>query len=547
VYIIVACNAYASMNTDLTMSAEPSRQPAPTPQKHDHGKPLVLLILDGWGWREAASDNAISEGDTPNWDRLLATAPHSLLQTSGAAVGLPDGQMGNSEVGHFNIGAGRLVMQELQRINQALHDGVLLQHAALRAAVQQCAENQATVHVVGLLSAGGVHSHEDHLLTLLPQLQQLGAHNIAVHAITDGRDCPPRSALPSMHKLEQALAQLEHARLASVSGRFYAMDRDQRWERTEQAWQAIVTAQSERHCASGHAAIEQAYALNENDEFITPTVIADGCPIEDGDMVLCYNFRGDRMRQLASALAEPGFKHCCQPQPRLCRLVTFTSYREDLPALVLFPPQQLQDLFGAVIARAGMRQLRLAETEKYAHVTFFFNGGSDQPFPGEDRILVPSPKVRTYDLQPEMSAAEVGRHLTTAIHDRIYDVIICNVANPDMVGHTGHFAAALQAVAAVDHLLGEVLQAIAAVKGQLLVTADHGNIEQMLATDGAQQYTSHTVNPVPLVYAGPQALQLQNGALCDVAPTMLALLGLEQPAAMTGHSLVSPLRNLASA
>ena len=529
------------------MSAELADQPL---QKRPRGikhKPLLLLILDGWGWREPAADNAISQGNTPNWDRLLATAPHSLLQTSGAAVGLPDGQMGNSEVGHFNIGAGRVVMQELQRINQALDTGSLLQHDELRQAIQKTAGNNASVHVIGLLSPGGVHSHEDHLLALLPQLQQLGADKLAVHAITDGRDCAPRSAMPSMRKLEQALAQLDHARLASVSGRFYAMDRDQRWERTEQAWQTMVQAQSDLRCGSGVEAIEHAYARDEGDEFISPTLIADGCPIADGDLVLCFNFRGDRMRQLASALAEPGFKQCCQPQPKLSRLVTFTSYRDDLPALVLFPPQQLEHLFGAVIADAGLRQLRLAETEKYAHVTFFFNGGSDQPFSGEDRILVPSPKVRTYDLQPEMSAAEVRQHLTAAIRTGQHDVIICNIANPDMVGHTGNFAAALQAVATVDDLLGEVLQVIAESGGQLLLTADHGNIEQMLATDGDQQYTSHTINPVPLVYVGPQALQLQNGALCDVAPTMLALLGLAQPAAMTGHSLISVQRSAARA
>jgi len=521
------------------MSAELADQPLQKTHRGIRHKPLVLLILDGWGWREPAADNAISQGNTPNWDRLLATAPHSLLQTSGAAVGLPDGQMGNSEVGHFNIGAGRVVMQELQRINQALDTGSLLQNDELRQAIQQTAGSNASVHVIGLLSPGGVHSHEDHLLALLPQLQQLGADKLAVHAITDGRDCPPRSAMPSMRKLEQALAQLDHARLASVSGRFYAMDRDQRWERTEQAWQAMVQAQSDVRCGSGVEAIEQAYARDEGDEFISPTLIAGGCPIADGDLVLCFNFRGDRMRQLASALAEPGFKQCCQPQPRLSRLVTFTSYRDDLPALVLFPPQQLEHLFGAVIAEAGLRQLRLAETEKYAHVTFFFNGGSDQPFPGEDRLLVPSPKVRTYDLQPEMSAAEVRQHLTAAIRSGQHDVIICNIANPDMVGHTGQFAAALQAVATVDDLLGAVVEAIDEAGGQLLITADHGNIEQMLATDGGQQYTSHTVNPVPLVYVGPQALQLHDGALCDLAPTMLALLDLAQPAAMTGHSLVS--------
>jgi len=320
------------------MSAELADQPLQKPHRGIRHKPLVLLILDGWGWREPAADNAISQGNTPNWDRLLATAPHSLLQTSGAAVGLPDGQMGNSEVGHFNIGAGRVVRQELQRINQALDTGSLMQHDELREAIQKTAGNNASVHVIGLLSPGGVHSHEDHLLALLPQLQQLGADKLAVHAITDGRDCAPRSAMPSMRNLEQALAQLDHARLASVSGRFYAMDRDQRWERTEQAWQAMVQAQSDKRCGSGVEAIEQAYARDEGDEFISPTLVAGGCPIADGDLVLCFNFRGDRMRQLASALAEPGCKQCCQPQPRLSRLVTFTSYRDDLPALVLSSP-----------------------------------------------------------------------------------------------------------------------------------------------------------------------------------------------------------------
>lgn len=515
------------------MSTDPTQHPS-----DQSTQPLVLLILDGWGWREPAPDNAISCASTPNWDRLLASAPHNLLQTSGPAVGLPAAQMGNSEVGHLNIGAGRVVAQELQRISSALQHGELLDHAQLRASVQQCSKQQGTVHVIGLLSPGGVHSHEDHLLALLPQLRQLGATRVAVHAITDGRDTPPRSALASMQRLQQQLDDSGDARLASVAGRFYAMDRDQRWERIEQAWQAMVCASAKHHANTGIEAIEQAYARDENDEFIVPTVIANGSKIVDGDVVICCNFRADRMRQLASALVQQDFQACCQPQPHLQQLITFTSYREDLPALVLFPQQPLTHLLGELLAAANLRQLRLAETEKFAHVTYFFNGGRDQPFPGEDRILVASPKVRTYDLQPQMSAPEVADKLTHAIRSGDYDVIICNIANPDMVGHTGNFAAALQAVSAVDTLLGQAVAAVREVNGQMLITADHGNIEQMLANDGAQKFTSHTLNPVPLVYVGAQAVQLDAGALCDIAPTMLALLGLPQPEQMTGHNLL---------
>ncbi len=505
----------------------------------DH-QPLVLLILDGWGHREAAPDNAISTGHTPNWDHLWASCPHSLLQTSGEAVGLPDGQMGNSEVGHLNIGAGRIVYQELTRIGKAIEDGSFATNPALLGAIGKARDNGGCVHIMGLLSPGGVHSHEDHLLATLELALQQGAPEVAVHAFLDGRDMPPRSAKPSIARLEAAVDGQEKARIASVTGRYYAMDRDKRWARTHQAWNAIVEAESEHHCDSASEALQQAYERGEDDEFALPTVIGDGRRVEDGDVVIFINFRADRARQLTSAFVTPGFDGFQARRPKLATMVSMTHYQDELDTDVAFGPVTHERLLGAELAAAGFRQLRIAETEKYAHVTYFFNGGKEQVFEGEERKLIPSPDVATYDLQPEMSAPKLTDDLVAAIDSGDYQVIICNVANPDMVGHSGVFEAAVKAVEAVDILLGQVDTAVRRAGGEMLVTADHGNVEQMTDPVNNQPHTAHTTNPVPFLYVGPrQVTMLDQGSLRDIAPTMLALLGLEAPDAMTGQPLVN--------
>ncbi len=502
-------------------------------------RPLTLLILDGWGHRAPAPDNAISQADTPNWDDLWARCPHGLLETSGAAVGLPDGQMGNSEVGHMNLGAGRIVYQELTRIGKAIEDGSFAANPALNEALRLAADSGACVHILGLLSPGGVHSHESHLLATLRLALQRGAAKVAVHAFLDGRDTPPRSAAPSLKALAAALAEDARAELASVSGRYFAMDRDQRWDRVERAWRAIVDAEADHHADDGAAALAAAYARGEDDEFVQPTVIGRGRAVADGDVVLFINFRADRARQLTQAFVGRDFDGFAARRPELAAMVTMTHYQDGLPCRVAFPPERLQRLLGEVLADAGLRQLRIAETEKYAHVTYFFNGGEETVFNGEDRRLIPSPKVKTYDLQPEMSVFELGAQLIAAFEQGRYDVIIANVANPDMVGHTGSFAAAVAAVEAVDGLLGQLDEANRRVGGELLITADHGNVEQMTDPESGQAHTAHTTNPVPLVYLGPrQASLAERGSLRDIAPTMLAMLGLEKPSEMSGKSLI---------
>jgi 2,3-bisphosphoglycerate-independent phosphoglycerate mutase len=501
--------------------------------------PLTLLILDGWGHREPAPDNAISTADTPNWDKLWSTCPHALLQTSGEAVGLPEGQMGNSEVGHMNIGSGRIVYQELTRIGKAIDDDEFARNPALNEALTRARETGACVHIMGLLSPGGVHSHEDHLIATLELASRAGAGSIAVHAFLDGRDTPPRSAASSIKRLEETVANLEQARIASICGRYYAMDRDQRWERTEKAWQALVDAQAEHSERTASGALQAAYDRDENDEFVQPTLIDGGRRIDDGDVVIFINFRADRARQLTRAFVEPGFAGFSARRPKLAAMVTMTQYLEDLPCLVAFAPTRLEQLFGQVLSDHGLKQLRIAETEKYAHVTYFFNGGEETVFPGEERIMVPSPKVKTYDLQPEMSAPELTARLVEAIEGEHFDVIIANVANPDMVGHSGIFDAAVEAVQAVDRLLGAVVKAIENTGGELLVTADHGNVEQMSDPDTGQSHTAHTTNDVPLVYLGPRRADMEpSGSLRDIAPTMLALLDIKAPSEMSGKPLI---------
>lgn len=498
--------------------------------------PLVLLILDGWGLRRDAPDNAIAAGSTPNWDRLWHDRPHSLLQTSGEAVGLPAGQMGNSEVGHMNIGAGRIVYQELTRITRAIADGEFENNPALNETI--AAAEDGTVHVMGLLSDGGVHSHEDHFLATIELAAARHAGTIAVHAFLDGRDTPPRSARASIERLQARVDALDDVRIASVGGRYWAMDRDQRWDRIRRAWNGIVHARADFSASSALEALEAAYARGENDEFVQPTVINDGVRVRDGDSAIFINFRADRARQLSRALVDRDFDAFEGERPKLAALATMTRYETGLDAKVAFPPTRMNHLLGEELSDAGLSQLRIAETEKYAHVTYFFNGGREQVFDGEDRRLIPSPDVATYDLQPEMSAPALARELVAAIGSGNWPVIICNVANPDMVGHSGVFDAAVDAVEAVDRLLGEVAAAVADADGEMLVTADHGNVEQMTDPETGQPHTAHTVNPVPLVFVGRSARMDDRGSLRDIAPTMLDLLGLDIPAEMTGRALV---------
>ena len=511
------------------------------PEAVSRPKPVVLLILDGWGYREDPRDNALALADIPNWRRLWAERPHTLIHTEGRHVGLPDGQMGNSEVGHMNLGAGRIVYQDLTRVDAAIEDGSFFANAALVGACEAAKAEGRTLHVMGLLSPGGVHSHETHIFAMLELAARLGVPRVAVHAFLDGRDTPPRSAHSSVAALEALCDKLGNARIASVSGRYFAMDRDARWDRVEAAWKAMVDADSAQHADSALAALDAAYARGENDEFVLPTVIGAGAKIVDGDAVVFMNFRADRARQLTAAFVQPGFDGFAARRPVLSDFVCLTEYDAKLPVTLAYPPDNLPNTLGEVLAANGLTQLRIAETEKYAHVTFFFSGGREDLYEGEGRTLIPSPKVATYDLQPEMSCPELTDKLVAAIRTQAYDVIICNIANPDMVGHTGLLEAAVKAAEAVDVAVGEVAAAVEAVGGALLVTADHGNLEMMRDPDTGQPHTAHTVGPVPLIYVGTRhdARLRDGGALRDVAPTMLALLGIEQPAEMSGKSLLA--------
>ncbi|MBS0569633.1 MAG: 2,3-bisphosphoglycerate-independent phosphoglycerate mutase [Proteobacteria bacterium] len=500
-------------------------------------KPVLLLILDGWGHRVERENNAIAQANAPNWRRLLATCPHTLVQTHGNFVGLPDGQMGNSEVGHMNIGAGRIVYQDLTRIDAAIADGSFFANPALLGAC--AAAKGATLHVFGLLSPGGVHSSEDHLFAFLDMARKNGVERVAAHAFLDGRDTPPQSARASLEKLQAKCDALGNARIATVSGRYYAMDRDKRWERVKLAYDAIAEGDAPFHADTALAALDAAYARGETDEFVKPTLIGAATKIADGDAIVYLNFRADRARQLTRVFVDAGFSGFARArQIHLSAFVTLTHYSDDLHVTAeAYPPQSLANSLGEYLSSLGLKQLRIAETEKYAHVTFFFSGGREEPYPGEERILVPSPKVATYDLQPQMSCPEVTEKLVAAIASGQYDFIVCNLANADMVGHSGKLDAAIKAVEAVDVALGKLETAIRATGGEMLISADHGNLEQMRADDG-QPHTQHTVGPVPLVHVGRKAT-LAPGALRDLAPTVLALMALPQPVEMTGHSLVT--------
>ena len=502
-------------------------------------RPVMLAILDGWGWREDPADNAVRQARTPNFERLWNAGPRTFLRTSGRDVGLPDGQMGNSEVGHLNIGAGRVVMQDLPRINDAITSGEIKSAMALNALIQALKQSGGTCHLIGLVSPGGVHSHQDHVAGLAAILAEHGVPTV-VHALTDGRDTPPRSGADDLKRLAAALPP--QVPIATVVGRYYAMDRDKRWDRVAKAYNAIVEAEGP-HFADPQAVMSDAYAHDVTDEFVIPAVIGSYAGIKDGDGVLSFNFRADRVREILGAMLDPSFDGF--PRKRSVKFaasVGMTQYSSDLDRLMqtIFPPQAFPNILGEVTAAANRTQLRMAETEKYPHVTYFLNGGREEPFPGEDRIMVPSPKVATYDLQPEMSAAELTAKAVEAIDSGKYDLIVLNFANPDMVGHTGDLKAAIKAVETVDTSLGKISDAIKRSGGALLVTADHGNCEMMHDPDTGGPHTAHTTNPVPLLLQGGDDVTLAEGRLADLAPTMLDLMQLPKPADMTGMSLLRP-------
>ncbi len=509
-------------------------------------KPLVLLILDGFGWTENKRYNAIAMADTPNWDKLQQECPMTFLDCSGRVVGLPDQQMGNSEVGHLHIGSGRFLPQELSRVNIAIEDGEFFTNEALRQAVDQAKRKDAALHIFGLLSPGGVHSHVTHIVAMIKLALQRGLQKVYLHAFLDGRDVPPQSAAESIQAVEDVFAELGGGRIASIIGRFYAMDRDNRWERVEKAYHLIVDGQAEYTATTALQGLEQAYQRDETDEFVAPTAILDTegqtVQLQADDSVVFMNYRADRAREISRAITDPDFTEFNRNKPAHTGLyVTLTQYHQDFTYPVAFKPFEIKNGLGEVLSRHGLKQLRLSETEKYAHVTFFMNGGIDQAFPGEERILIPSPKVKTYDLQPEMSAPEVTDNLVSAITGGQYDVIICNYANCDMVGHTGNLEAAVKAVQVIDHSIGRVTEALAQVNGQMLMTADHGNIEKMVDETTGQPHTAHTSNLVPLIYFGGHQGLKDGGSLSDLAPTMLDILDMDIPREMTGHSLLQLL------
>jgi 2,3-bisphosphoglycerate-independent phosphoglycerate mutase len=501
--------------------------------------PVLLIILDGFGYREDTDNNAIALAHKPNFDLLWQKHPHTLINASEKSVGLPSAQMGNSEVGHLNIGAGRIVQMELTRVEVDILDGNFFKNPALSAAVSQAKQSESALHIIGLLSPGGVHSHEDHIQAMVEMAARNGLKKVYVHALLDGRDTPPRSAEQSLQRMQDKCNALGTGRIASIIGRFFAMDRDNRWERVQLAYDLITQGKAPFSAASAVAGLQQAYARDENDEFVQATSIGEKVVMQDGDVAVFMNFRADRARELTRALTEPAFDGFQRERfPKLANFTTLSSYGEDFHLPAAYTPSAIINCFGEYISNMGMKQLRIAETEKYAHVTYFLNGGKEQPYPGEDRILVPSPKVKTYDLKPEMSAFEVTDKLEEAIRSGKYQSIICNYANGDMVGHSGNLAAAIKAIEALDICLGRVVSTMQQCGGEVLITADHGNAEQMIDHETHQAHTAHTLNLVPFIYVGRKAQLAASGALQDIAPTMLSLMGLPQPQEMTGKSLV---------
>ncbi len=507
-------------------------------------RPYLLLIFDGFGYREERDGNAIAQANTPTWDKLWQTCPHTLISGSGHDVGLPAGQMGNSEVGHLNMGAGRMVAQELGRVSMEIEDGKFFTNPIFTDAIDAAIKHNSTVHILGLLSDGGVHSHDSHIHAMVELAVKRGAKQVYVHAFLDGRDTPPKSAAIYLQALEAKCKALGKGKIASICGRYYAMDRDNRWDRVQLAYDMLTLGKSEFHATSAELGLELAYARNENDEFVKPTCIyqtgEQPITINDNDVIIFMNFRADRARQLSRALTDPHFTDFVRAKrPLLADFVTLTEYAADINAHVAYRSEELKNVLGEYLANLGLKQLRIAETEKYAHVTFFFNGGRETPFAGEDRILVPSPKVATYDLKPEMSAPELTDKLVAAIESGKYDVIICNYANADMVGHSGKLDAAIKAIEALDQSLARLVPALQKVGGEMLVTADHGNAEEMFDPETHQAHTAHTTEPVPLLYMGrPAEFTHDKGALCDVTPTLLTIMGLKQPSEMTGKSLI---------
>lgn len=505
----------------------------------------ALIILDGWGHREETDSNAIFHGNTPFWDQLWATAPKTLISTSGLDVGLPEGQMGNSEVGHMSLGAGRIVYQSISRIDKEIENGNFFANKAYIEAIDKAINTNKAVHILGLLSSGGVHSHELHIQAMVKMAAERGAKHVYVHVFTDGRDTPPRSAQASLQQLQDQLSELGCGRIASIVGRYYAMDRDNRWDRVELAYRLLTEGRSEYRSNSAINALQAAYERDENDEFVAATTIqAEGeadAFIQQGDAVIFMNFRADRAREITRAFVDNNFEGFQRDKLALADFVMTTEYAASIKTSCAYAPNKVVNSLGEYLENLNKTQLRIAETEKYAHVTFFFSGGREELYRGEDRILIPSPDVATYDLQPEMSAVEVTDKLVAAIESQQYDVIICNYANGDMVGHTGDFKAAQKAVEALDSCLERVANALEKIDGQGLVTADHGNCEQMTDYDSGQQHTQHTTELVPLVYLGNNitSMQAEGGRLCDIAPSILHLMDLDPPSEMTGKSLLT--------
>lgn len=501
--------------------------------------PVMLAILDGWGYSEGDDHNAIAAAHKPTWDALLANHPNTFIDTSGLSVGLPEGQMGNSEVGHLTLGSGRVIYQDYTRITKAIADGDFMRNDNLVASIDAAVAVGRAVHIMGLLSPGGVHSHESHIHAAIELAAARGAKNIFVHAFLDGRDMPPRSAEPSLAALEKIYAKTGVGRTASLIGRYYAMDRDQRWERVQAAYDLITTDQAAFTAENAAAGLAAAYARDENDEFVQATQIGDTAALQDGDALIFMNYRADRARQITQSFIDPDFDGFTRTATPVAHMVCLTQYHADFDVPVAFAPQTLPNVLGEYVSDQGLKQLRAAETEKYAHVTFFFNGGIEKPFTNETRELIPSPDVATYDLQPEMNAPALTDALVAAIESGDYDLIICNYANPDMVGHTGNFNAAVKAIEAIDQCLARITAALDNTGGELLITADHGNVEQMHDTDTGQAHTAHTTNKVPLIYRGRAAQLTAGGSLADIAPTLLHLLNLPAPAEMTGTSLIN--------
>ena len=502
-------------------------------------KPVMLMILDGWGIAPPSSTNAVTRARTPHLDYYFNRYPHSQLRCSGEAVGLPEGQMGNSEVGHLSIGSGRIIYQSLTRISRAVKDGSLEKNPVLVKAMEEARDGGKKLHLLGLLSDGGVHSHIDHLLGLLAMAQKMGVEKVCVHAFLDGRDTPPQSASPFLEQVEKACRELGVGQIATVSGRYYAMDRDKRWERIRKVYDCMTGGEA-LEAPSAAEGLAAAYGAGQTDEFVVPFRVAgvDG-KVEKGDSLIFFNFRPDRARELTHVFTDPEFAGFPRKETALpVHFVSMTEYEKGLQAEVAFPPEAIKDTLAEVVSRAGLHQLHIAETEKYAHVTFFFNGGREQPFPNEDRILVPSPKVATY-LQPEMSAYLVTEKLQEALAKDLYDLVILNFANPDMVGHTGSLEAAVKALEAVDECVGSLAETVLQKGGALCITADHGNLEEMEDPVTHAPMTAHTTNPVPFLVVGAEpGTQVEDGGLSDIAPTLLDLLDLPEPEAMTGHSLL---------